>query len=229
MLKTRNYKTYKASKVFCVTLVLYICRTMETKRKDIIQHAASLFHNYGIKSVSMEDIARGLGMSKRTLYQVVKDKNDVVESVLDHNLSVFSQLLRVFHDERVNAIEQFYKYTIDLEDHFPRVNTSMHYDLHKFYPQLLAKVDERRQSLIYAANVANLEKGKKEGFYRSDIDSDIITNLQIVIQNYLFDPSNNMIKGSDLIDRKLINQVYDYHFRGICTPKGIEELKRFFK
>ncbi|WP_439184350.1 TetR/AcrR family transcriptional regulator [Carboxylicivirga taeanensis] len=202
---------------------------METKRKEIIQHAASLFHQYGIKSVSMEDIAREFGMSKRTLYQFVKDKNDVVESVLDYNLDLFAQLLGVFHNDRFNAIEQFYQYTKGIDDYFPKINPSMHFDLRKFYPALLAKADKTRQGLMHSANVANLEKGKKEGFYQSDIDSDIISNLQIVIQNYLFDPSNDMIKGPDLIDRNLINHVYKYHFRGICTPKGIEELKRFFE
>ncbi|WP_430810162.1 MULTISPECIES: TetR/AcrR family transcriptional regulator [unclassified Carboxylicivirga] len=202
---------------------------METRRKEIIQCAASLFHQYGIKSVSMEDIARELGMSKRTLYQFVKDKIDVVESVLQYNIELFTQLLEVFHNDGFSAIEQFHKYTKGIDAHFPKINPSMHYDLRKFYPALLAKADKKVQGLIHTANVANLEKGKKEGFYRSDIDSDVISNLQIVIQNYLFDPSNDMIKGPDIVDRYLINQIYKYHFRGICTPKGIEELKRFFE
>ncbi|MFV0591201.1 MAG: TetR/AcrR family transcriptional regulator [Draconibacterium sp.] len=201
---------------------------MENKRQEIIQHAAALFLQYGIKSVSMDDLARELGMSKRTLYLYVKDKYDVVKSVLAHKLKLFTDLLAVFHDQNANAIEQFRNYSDDIEKNFPKINPSMHYDLRKFYPALLDENTKTVEEQVQAAIIANLKQGMREGFYQPDIDPEVISVLQIIYQNFLFERSNKLTDNYLLIDKHVVEQVYKYHFRGICTTKGIEELKRVF-
>ncbi|MBS2096741.1 TetR/AcrR family transcriptional regulator [Carboxylicivirga linearis] len=201
---------------------------MKDKRQQIIKQSALLFHQYGIKSVSMDDIARELGMSKKTLYHFIKDKNDLVESVVEFNLQLYSDFLSAFHDLKSNAIEQFYLYTSKIKEHFPKYNPSMLYDLRKYYPLLLNTILDKRQKLIYNATYANLEKGKKEGFYQPDIQSDIISKLQVANQNYTMDPSNGLFTDAELGDHKVLEQLFKYHFRGICTPEGIKELKRVF-
>nr|WP_319400490.1 TetR/AcrR family transcriptional regulator [uncultured Carboxylicivirga sp.] len=202
---------------------------MEDKRLQIIKQSASLFHQFGIKSVSMDDIARELGMSKKTLYQFIKDKNDLVESVVEFNRDLFTDFLSAFKNNSLNAIEQFYSYQMRMIEHFPKYNPSMLYDLKKYYPLLLNDIIEKRKNLMLEANIANLEKGKKEGFYHADIDSKIISKLQVGNQNYVFDPSNGLFTDADLNDHKVLEQLYKYHFRGICTQSGIDELKRVFK
>ena len=87
---------------------------------------------------------------------------------------------------------------------------------------------DRKQELLYNATCANLDKGKDEGFYQSDIDSGIIARLQVANQNYTLDSSNGLFSDAELADHEVLKQLFTYHFRGICTPKGIAELKRVF-
>ncbi len=201
---------------------------MEDKRQQIIKLSASLFHQYGIKSVSMDDIARELGMSKKTLYHFIKDKNELVESVVEFNLKLYSDFLSAFHDLKSNAIEQCYVFISKIKEYFPKYNPSMLFDLRKYYPLLLNKILEEKKKQIYNATYTNLEKGKKEGFYQPDIQSDIISKLQVANQNYTLDSSNGLFTDAELGDERVLEQLFKYHFRGICTAEGITELQRVF-
>ncbi len=208
---------------------VFYFRNMEDKRQIIIQKAVELYREFGIKSVSMDDIAQQLGMSKKTLYQFIKDKNDLVESVVENNLQLYAEFLSVFYNVEHNAIDQFYLFTTKIKEFFPKYNPSMLYDLRKYYPLLLNEVMNKKQELLFKASCANLEKGKQEGFYQRDIDSSIIARLQVANQNYTLDPSSGLFSDAELADQSVLRQLFTYHFRGICTPKGIEELKRVFK
>ncbi len=137
---------------------------MTNKRDQIIEQTSKLFHQFGTKSVSMDDIARELGMSKKTLYQSVKDKNELVESVVNYNLKLYETFLTAFHNPDLNALEQFFTFSENVQEHFPKYNPSMLYDLRKYYPTLLNKINNKKQQMVFEANVANLDKGIKEGF-----------------------------------------------------------------
>lgn len=177
----------------------------------------------------MDDIARELGMSKKTLYHFIKDKNELVESVVDYNMQLFVDLISVFHDPEYNAIEQHFIYKNKIKEHFPKYNPSLLYDLRKYYPLLLNKYNDQKLRLVYEANIANLEKGKKEGYFQSDINSEIISKLQVGIQHLIFDSSNEIYTDAELMDINTIEQLYKYHFRGICTSEGLDEIQRLLR
>lgn len=176
----------------------------------------------------MDDIAREMGMSKKTLYQSVKDKNELVESVVNYNMKLYETFLSAFYSTDLNALEQFFTFSQNVQKHFPKYNPSMLYDLRKYYPTLLNKVNSHKHELVYKANIANLDKGIKEGYYYADIDSTIVAKMQVGFQSFFFDPSYGLFSDAELTNTKTIEQLYKYHFRGICTPKGIEELKRIY-
>ncbi len=201
---------------------------MNEKRESIISKAVDLYHQYGIKSVSMDDIAREMGMSKKTLYQYVNDKNDLVNCVVDHHIELITELFFVFTNNAYNAIEQHWIHAKNVMERFPRYNPSMLYDLRKYYPMQLNKLNEHKFKESYQANFQNLEKGKQEGFYRSEINSHIIAKILISYQQYLFDPSNGLLTDNELADKQTHETVYQYHFRGVCTTEGLKELKRLF-
>ena len=201
---------------------------MKEKRLTIISKAVDLYHQYGIKSVSMDDIAREMGMSKKTLYQFINDKNDLVECVVDYHINLISELFSVFYNEDNNAIEQHRIHTQNVMDRFPRYNPSMLYDLRKYYPILLNKLKEHKFKESYKANLNNLEKGIKEGYYIKDINSHVVAKILVAYQQFLFDGSTELLTESELADKKTYEEVYKYHFRGVCTPKGLDELKRLF-
>ncbi len=142
---------------------------MIEKRLTIISKAVDLYHQYGIKSVSMDDIARETGMSKKTLYQYVSNKNELVKCVVDYHIDLITDLLSIFYKDDHNAIEQHQLLSKTVMERFPRYNPSMLYDLRKYYPSFLKKLKEHKLKESYRANFSNLEKGKNEGFYMGSL------------------------------------------------------------
>nr|WP_319400495.1 TetR/AcrR family transcriptional regulator [uncultured Carboxylicivirga sp.] len=201
---------------------------MKDKRPTIISKAVELYHQYGIKSVSMDDIAREIGMSKKTLYQAIHDKNELVESVVDHYINLVTELLSVFHNNDYNAIEQHSIHAKKVIQRFPRYNPSMLFDLRKYYPTLLRKLNEHRYKETMDANILNLKKGIKEGYYLNDINPHIIAKIMLGYQQFLFDSASGLLDDNELADPKTYEEVYKYHFRGICTPEGIVKLDELF-
>jgi len=176
----------------------------------------------------MDDIAREMGMSKKTLYQVVKDKNDLVAAVIELAKEWINQFWEVFHDESLNAIEQHehqrevVKY---LHRHF---NPTFSFDLRKYYPELYRDLNDWRKKVIEDAHISNIEKGKKEGLYRRDIDPKVIAKLIVAHHLYTFDPTNKIFDTTDIVDLRVVEQFYLYHLRGLSSEKGLQEVDKLF-
>lgn len=201
---------------------------MEEKRQLIVERTFDLFYRYGIKSVSMDDIARELGMSKKTLYQHVKDKGELVDEVIDYMRSFMEEFISVFYDDSLNAIQQHKVYWQKLDSKFVNCKPNFLFDLRKYYPSVLQNINDWKRKAIYESNLANLEQGKREGVYRADLNSQIISKLLVGYQIFIFDPANELFSEVDIAEAQTFEQVYSYHFFGICTPKGMEEVKRLF-
>ncbi|MBI9061123.1 MAG: TetR/AcrR family transcriptional regulator [Marinilabiliaceae bacterium] len=199
---------------------------MEEKRQLIIERTFDLFHSYGIKSVSMDDIARELGMSKKTLYQHVKDKSELVEAVVDYIRSFSEDAISVFYNKSLNAIQQHHSYWQKMDTKFVNYKPTFHFDLRKYYPSIMQSINEWKRKTIYEANKTNIEHGIKEGFYRDDLNAHIISRVLIGYQIYTFDPANGIFSESEITDSRTFEEVYKYHFFGVCTPKGLEEVRK---
>jgi len=201
---------------------------MEQKRQLIIERTFELFYRYGIKSVSMDDIAREIGMSKKTLYQHVKDKGELVEEVVDYIRGFMEEFISVFYDESLNAIEQHQVYWQKLDSKFVNCKPTFLFDLRKYYPSILQSINDWKRKAIYEANLANLEQGKREGFYRADLNSHIISKMLVGFHVFIFDPANELFSELEIAERQTFEQVNTYHFFGTCTPEGLDEVRRLF-
>ncbi len=201
---------------------------MESKRLEITESALNLFCQFGIKSVSMDDIAREFGMSKKTLYQYVKDKNELVEAALDYAAKKDIEILSIFHRKDLNAIEQFFEFKKIMEPHIGQYQPTILYDLKKYYPALLNEFKEKQKVFILDAYTANINQGKSEGFYEEDINEKIIARLLLAHHIFTFDDTNGLFTSNELRSMELFGEVFKYHFRGICTSVGTEEVERLF-
>lgn len=193
---------------------------MDEKLKNIVEKSCGLFSKFGIKSVSMDDIAKGCGISKKTLYESVKDKRELVKAVLD---TEFNKDGRAPHNvdfadrNTVEVLFQVYKGAIDF---FKDFNMSMEYDLQKYYPELYAKTKARRRKHIYEKIMQNTKQGIEEGFFRDNFNIDIISKLHVMkiealMQTDIFDQDNYSI-----VD--IFKELFTHHFFAIATPKGVE-------
>jgi len=201
---------------------------MNSKYEKIIKNALKLFCQYGIKSVSMDDIARELGMSKKTLYQNISDKNELVEAALKYAGEADADILSIFKQKDINAIEQFFKYKTIMEPHVSQYQPTIMFDLKKYYPALLNDFQEKQKDIILEAYSSNIIQGKAEGFYKEDVNETLIAKLLLAHHIFTFDVNNGMFTTDELRDIELFGEVFKYHFRGICTAAGMEEVERLF-
>jgi AcrR family transcriptional regulator len=179
---------------------------------------------YGIKSVTMDDVARELAISKKTLYQYFSDKNDLVHKVVELEMRERTGYFEKMCCDNMNAIEQVFEVHKILHKMIKDYNPATEYDLKKYYPELYTKIIKARRERIYNNIIANLKKGKAEGLYRSELNEDIIAKLQISRVEAAFD--NQIFSQDEMLSDRIFIEIFVYHIRGIATEKGLKELDK---
>jgi TetR/AcrR family transcriptional regulator, cholesterol catabolism regulator len=191
---------------------------MEQKPESILLRVSKMYRRYGIKSVTMDDVAKHLGISKKTLYGHYRDKEDLVKKVLmkehERQLELFTEIETL----GLNAIEEFFEAYKLLKDMFREYHPSMEYDLRKYYPDLYFKVREIRRKRIYESSYRNMNKGKKEGLYRADLNSRIIAKLHVLRIETLFD--TDLFTLEEVTTFKVFHEIFMYHLNGIMSVEG---------
>jgi AcrR family transcriptional regulator len=198
---------------------------MEEEFRNILEKVRCLYLKYGIKSITMDDVSRELCISKKTLYQYVTDKSDLVAKVLDLELKRRSYDFNTNGKEFGNAIEELIlvnKHVINLLKEY---NPSTAYDLKKYYPDLFKKFQEQRLKEMFNWVLNNIKRGKKEGLYRNELDEHIIAKL-FVHRNEVLIIESDTFDLNEFTSNKFISEMIIYHIRGIATEKGIEVLNK---
>lgn len=215
---------------FCTIFVSYIefvFNFMDEELKNILDKVRHLYIRYGIKSVTMDDVSHELGISKKTLYQHVIDKNDLVLKVFDLEINESCEKFECAFNAESNAIEQLFdvhRWVVNRQKEYSPVSD---YDLKKYYPDLFRRLDKIRRQRIYDFIHSNLKRGKEEGLYRSDLDVDIISKIHVsrIYTTYESDLFTNEEKTS----LKVFYEFFIYHIRGIASEKGILLLEQKLK
>ena len=191
------------------------------KRDEILMKICKMFHKYGIKSVTMDDIAHKLGISKKTLYENFKDKKDLVKKSVEFiNKSSYHSDLEQEFKKNKNAIEQLifiYVTGYKLADEY---NFSYEYDLKKYYPEVFEQYHKTRREKIFSGVISNLNQGINEGFFNNDFNPEIIalihtSKIECIIQN-------SLIRDSKYDMKEIFKQMFYYHLRAISTEKGLK-------
>src|SRR5210317_138115 len=150
---------------------------MDDKLKNILIRVYQLYNRFGIKSVTMDDVARELGISKKTLYQWVKDKADLIDKVVSFNNDFHRENIYKIVAEKHNAIEELLEVNKYMNKMLKEQNPTFDYDLKKYYPEIHSKLLQDSRQRMYESIRRNLIKGQKEGLYRKKMDIDIISRL----------------------------------------------------
>jgi len=197
---------------------------MNKELEVILEKVSELYGKYGIKSVTMDDVSRELGISKKTLYLHVENKSDLVTKVLDYVLEKGNCEIQKLHEKELNAIEELIEVSIHIIKSVKDYNPSTEYDLKKYYPDLFKKMQDVRRDKMYKAVLQNIHKGKKEGLFREDLDEEIIAQMQT--SRFMTMGSDEMINPEDVYQPKYILELFIYHIRGIANEQGIDMLNQ---
>lgn len=189
-----------------------------------LSRTEELFLRIGIKSITMDDVARELGISKKTLYTFVESKDDLVNKMLKRHISErVCQCEEVFKGAK-NAVEEMLAVIESNSRQMARIQAGVVYDLQKYHREAWEMMREFQRVFLYKTVRANLERGISEGLYRDDFDIDIITRIHISTTFQLFDET---IFPLDAFRKDLIFREYLLHYlHGILSEKGRKYLQK---
>lgn len=192
--------------------------------KEMIGKISSLFHRYGIKSVTMDDVAHELSISKKTLYEHYSDKSHLVRAVIDHEFSCQEKKFRMLKKEPKNAMDEIFiiyrHHALMVKEHHP----SFEFDLKKYYPEIYADLKKDRRKKVMEASLENLKKGKKEGLYREDLNEELIAKLNMMRIECITE--SDLFTTDELFSNEFSRQIFIYHLHGILSEKGMQYLEQ---
>ncbi len=197
---------------------------METKQR-ILNTAESLFMRYGIKSVTMDDVSRELGISKKTLYQYVDNKKDLIANVLAASIESEKVVMQQIQAESTNAIDEMLRIARHVTQKLREFNPGAVYDLQKYYREAWELMEAFHEHYIFATIKGNIERGQTEGYYRPDANPDIIARLYVGKTFDLVDESNFPLARYNR--QNLFQEYIFYHLRGIASAKGLKLLEKY--
>ena len=199
---------------------------MEAETK-ILKKSSEMFMTYGIKSVTMDDISRANGISKKTLYRYVDNKADLLNKVLVLQNEEEKLALIECKEQANNAIEEMILISRYVNKLLQSINPSAVYDLQKYYIEHWNLMRSLHEQYIFNMIKDNLKVGTTEGLYRNDMNIDVVAKLyggtsDLILDTNLF--PINKYKRSDL-HREMVR----YHLHAIVSEKGHEVLEEFYK
>ncbi|MHA3786824.1 TetR/AcrR family transcriptional regulator [Flavobacterium hauense] len=191
-------------------------------KETILQKANDMYMAHGYKSVTMDDIAAELGISKKTIYQHYANKNELVEASTFYLFEQISDGVDKICELEKNAIEEIFTIRTFLSRKLNNESTSPFYQLQKFFPHTFSTLHSKQFEKMHGCMLQNIQKGIESGLYRPDINVDFISRIYFTgltgIKNTEIFPSETFEVNA------LTKQYLEYHLRAITTPKGLETL-----
>lgn len=196
-------------------------------KNNIVEQAISLFLQYGYKSVTMDEIAQHMHISKKTIYTYFCNKEALVEESAMAHFNNILEKIKVISKQAKDPIIELYQLKKEALNHMSNEQTSPLYQLQKFYPSIYAEMRAKEFEAMSGLFYTSLSKGVNTGLFRAEINLDFVTRIFF-----------NGIKGvSDIelfpIEKYKVNQLLidfsEYHLRAICTPLGTEKLEYYKK
>lgn len=196
-------------------------------KKLILNKATDLFLNFGFKSVTMDQIANEIGISKKTIYNFFENKKHLVNVVTNGMFASITSGIKQIKKESLDPISELFDIKLFLIKILKGERTTPLYQLRKFYPETHKEITQKQFDFMTKSAIESLKSGVKLGLFRKDIDIDLISRLYF----------NGMIgiKDQDIFPAEkyeptfLMLKYIEYHLRAIVTEKGLKKLNSFLK
>jgi AcrR family transcriptional regulator len=197
---------------------------MDKSLIDILERVRELFFKYGVRSVSIDDICRDVGISKKKLYQHVASKNELVEKLLELERQHFEIIFDTHDFEGMNAIDILLTVSREVGERFWDISPSMTFDLKKYYPDVYHKHIDERIEFIYQKIQINMQKGISQGMYRDDLSIELVARLYIRRLIDLHNPE--FFPAEKFSFLTLFDTMFDNFIRGISNENGIAHYEK---
>ena len=192
----------------------------ETDTKERIKKAAhDLVMKFGLRSVSMDDIAGSVGMSKKTLYQHYQDKDELVTAVIEGVLADNQCICQQHEKAAENAVHEIFLAMEMMVEMFQTMNPSIIFEMQKYYPVAYEKFHQHKTKFLLCHMQQNMERGIKEELYRTDVNPQILAKFRVESMFIPFNPDfQRSLKNYNLLE--LEEQIITHFLFGLVTLKG---------
>ncbi len=196
-------------------------------KNKIIFKAAEMFITLGFKSVTMDDIANELAISKKTIYNHFKNKTELVHEVTMSLFETISCGIDHICELQKNPIEELYEIKKLVMLHLKNEQSSPQYQLQKYYPEISETLKKKHFEKMSECTYKNLKRGVEMGLYRENINVDFVSRIYFIgvsgIKDDILFPIDTFPKV------RLFEEYLEYHLRGIVTKQGLHTLNKFIK
>jgi AcrR family transcriptional regulator len=182
-----------------------------------------LYGRFGIRSMTMDDLARQLGMSKKTIYQLVQDKADLISQVIELDIQHNKHFITDLDSSGKNAIEDLVTINERMVRQRRYLSPTFYYDLKKYYPELYRRWTAEKRDHLYQIIVTNIIKGKREGLYREELIGEVIAGLYVSRMERM--ELEDSVHEPEPMSDSAVREVFIYHLHGICNRKGLDYLQ----
>lgn len=193
--------------------------TQDARLIELLEGCEQTFRRIGVRAVSMDDLARALGVSKKTLYKYCKDKADLVLQVFDRMCNRQDSRICALSESGENAIDGVISTMEYVQTELRDMHPSMLFDLQKYYPAAMQRLEKHKLENMQGYLLRNIERGQREGFYRKDFDAKLISRLHMSMVQTMTHPATLEEFGRPLSE--LQQELHAYHLRGIATEEGM--------
>lgn len=192
----------------------------------ILGAAVELFSQYGFKTITMDDIARRAGISKKTLYQHFANKNEVVSEAVIWLKNNMTGSCEVLAKESANAVEALVRTQAMMDEMHKKMNPMALFEMQRYFPDTYTTFKDMLQKRDVEMIKDNLQQGIEEGLYRPEINTELMARYRLEMSLMIFQPNLLVTERHDL--RFVLHEIFEHFLYGIMTPKG-EKLYQKYK
>ncbi|MAJ50001.1 MAG: TetR family transcriptional regulator [Flammeovirgaceae bacterium] len=193
----------------------------------VVSVAEDLFMRLGIRSITMDEVARTLSMSKKTLYQYFENKDQLVSATMIAHIEREKEAFKRIHEASRNAIEEIHGLAEIMRKNLGQLNPSTLFDIQRFHPHAWETFLDFKDKCIQGHTAKNIIRGINEGYYRSEIDANIMATLRVEQVSLMFKPS--VFSSVDFDFKQVQLQVLDHFIHGLLTEKGRKLYGQFYQ
>ncbi len=192
---------------------------------DILLRAKDLFIKCGVKSVTMDDLAKGMGISKKTLYECIPSKAHLIDQIFHNHIKGEKKAITQIQHEAHDAVEEMVMIARYVTHMISMVSPAVVFEIKKYYFDSWNKLQKLNSEFVFHVIKSNLVNGIEQGLYRPEMDVEVIARHYVVLSTKIMD--NELYPASAFSLDKIFKETINYHLRGITTPKGWEMYQKY--
>lgn len=196
---------------------------MDEKALEILERATQVYMKYGIKSVTMDDLARELTISKKTIYKYFSDKPELVKAMIDMKMEMDQAICANSAQQSENAILEMLDISKFVIENIGSINPTVFYDLQKFYPEAWKVIEEHKWGFVLNMITVNIKRGIKEGLYRENLNPKIIGKQYVVATDMI--TNSNVFPWPEFKFEELFKEIMRFQLNGLVNDQGRKFLK----